>query len=105
MNPMCDSARNAQSRSLTATPRGTRKDVAVRSEKEIQEMVSVLERHNTSLGQTLFSMRSDGEAFDDVAAIFNDNGKLLCALKWVLGENTITIRSEGSEDELERGRR
>lgn len=77
----------------------------MRSEKEIQAMISLFKRNNASIEKQLLKLRNDAEGFDTLAALFNDNAKLLCALTWVLGENTITIRSEGSENELERGRR
>ena len=64
----------------------------MRSEQEVAKLVATLERHNEVLEKQMAGLTTDGEAFDESAGAFNSNAKLLCALYWVLGNNTINVR-------------
>lgn len=61
----------------------------MRAEAEVAALVMKLESQNLAMEKQLGRLTQDGEAFDEVAFAFNHNGTLLCALRWVLGEDTI----------------
>lgn len=62
----------------------------MRTEEQVRAMVERLERINERLAEQLRASRII-EEFDEIAATFNSNGSLLCALHWVLGDDTISI--------------
>lgn len=71
----------------------------MRTEKEVAELKQTLERHNEIAAQELRQLTTDGERFDELAGAYNGNEQLLCALRWVLGEDTIRVKG------VEAGRR
>lgn len=64
----------------------------MRSEQEVREMLERYERFNEAAVKQMKSLTQNGEEFDNLAAAFNHNGHLICALKWVLGEDTIQVK-------------
>lgn len=63
----------------------------MRTPEEIRALKQKLERHNEVAEQELRQLTTDGERFDEVAGVYNGNEQLLCALRWVLGEDTILV--------------
>jgi hypothetical protein len=56
----------------------------MRTQIEVQSLHDKLETFNRRISDS-------GKYDDDSMAAFNNNSGLLCALKWVLGEDTITV--------------
>jgi hypothetical protein len=63
----------------------------MRSEQEVRDMCSRYERFNEAALKQMKKAPSVKD-FDNAAAAFNHNGHLICALKWVLGEDTIQVK-------------
>ncbi len=64
---------------------------AMRSAPEIQAMILTLERFNQAAEQAIRA----GRDIEENMGVFNGNAKLLCALRWTLGEETMshTVRT------------
>ena len=60
----------------------------MRTNDEVLALVTKLEKHNSIIDRQL----RDNTADDGCFAAYNSNSMLLCALRWVLGEDTITVR-------------
>ncbi len=60
----------------------------MRTESEILAMRDRLTARNDKLWERMRTHPSDCQ---DEELVFNNNGGLLCALKWVLGEDTIRV--------------
>ena len=68
----------------------------MRTQAEIESLVATLEAHNTVIVKELDTLKTDVERFDELAGMFNGNRQLLCALKWVLGEDTIQVTAKSA---------
>lgn len=71
----------------------TQRRLPMRTEAEVRSLVATIEGVNERLSEKI---RTQPDAFDEHAALFNSNGSLLCALRWCLGEDTIQIKQGGS---------
>ncbi len=56
----------------------------MRTQEEVQSLHEKLEMINRGICAA-------AEYDDESLMVFNGNSRLLCALKWVLGEDTITV--------------
>lgn len=66
----------------------------MRSEQEVRGLLGKLEGFNEAISKQLRGCETDGERFDELAGVFNDNSKTLSALQWVLGGDNIQIREQ-----------
>ena len=60
----------------------------MRTEEEVRHMRDSLKRFMDSACEQMNACTTDGEAFDELAASFNSNSGLVCALDWVLGDDS-----------------
>lgn len=67
----------------------------MRTEAEVRAMVGRFERFNDKHLQRICSGVTE-EDCGEVAVVFNSNSSMLCALRWVLGEDTISVQQNAS---------
>ncbi len=64
----------------------------MRTQSEVREMLNTYRDHNDAIAEQIGKAASD--EIDELCNIFNSNAKILCALQWVMGEDTIKVKSE-----------
>lgn len=69
----------------------------MRAESEIRKLLQRLDEQNSTICTELTSVGLPVERFEQLASLFNSNSQLLCALKWVLGEDTIRLGAVRAE--------
>lgn len=77
----------------------------MRSETEIKDLVEKLERFNAAILQHAQNagygkVEDDDEVESADYASFNSNAQLLCALYWVMGQDTIVLKSPAPDPGL-----
>ncbi len=76
-------------RALTARMRAFPVGVSMRTQSEVREMLNIYRDHNDAIAEQV--SRTSSDEIDGLCSVFNSNAQIICALQWVMGEDTIRV--------------